>query len=36
VYSIVEDHGGVIQVDSELGRGTAFHIYLPTSPNHSE
>jgi len=28
-YSIVKESGGVITVDSQLGKGTAFHIYLP-------
>ncbi len=27
---IVEAHGGEISVDSKLGEGTAFHIYLPS------
>jgi CheY-like chemotaxis protein len=27
-YSIVKNHGGHITVESEIGRGTVFHIYL--------
>lgn len=31
VYGIVQEHGGEITVESELGEGTAFHVYLPVS-----
>ena len=29
VYGVVRNHGGFILVDSEVGSGTAVHVYLP-------
>jgi signal transduction histidine kinase len=29
VYGIVQRHGGRIQVESQVGRGTVFHVRLP-------
>ncbi len=29
VYGIVEQHGGFLHVESTVGRGTAFYVYLP-------
>ena len=31
-YSIIHKHNGHITVESELGAGATFHIYLPASP----
>ncbi len=31
VYSITRKHNGTIKVESEMGVGTTFHIYLPAS-----
>jgi CheY-like chemotaxis protein len=31
VYGIIKNHGGFIDVYSEIGEGTAFNIYLPAS-----
>jgi PAS domain S-box-containing protein len=32
-HGIVKGHGGFLNVYSELGRGTKFHVYLPASPS---
>ena len=30
VYGILESHGGFVDVDSEVGVGSTFHVYFPT------
>ena len=30
-YSIIKKHGGLLTVDSEVGKGSIFHIFLPAS-----
>ena len=32
-YGIVQNHQGIIDVESQVGTGTTFHIYLPASNN---
>ena len=36
VFGTVKGHGGYIDVDSELGRGTSFYIYFPASEKKVE
>jgi PAS domain S-box-containing protein len=31
VYAIIKNHGGIIELDSETGQGSTFHIYLPVT-----
>ena len=32
VYGVIQQSGGHLSVDSALGQGTTFHIYLPAAP----
>ncbi len=35
-YSIVKNHGGVINVSSKIGKGTTFYVYLPAIETEKE
>lgn len=34
-YKIIEEHNGYIEVESEVDKGTGFHIYLPLEKNNA-
>ncbi len=36
VYGIIRQHEGYIDVDTEVGKGTTFHIYLPSTGAEEE
>ncbi len=36
VYGIIKQHDGYIDVNSQVGMGTTFHIYLPALQTHPE
>ncbi len=36
VYGVTKQHGGVVFVDSELGKGTCFRVYLPAAQGAAE
>jgi PAS domain S-box-containing protein len=36
VYGIVRNHGGWVEVESEVGRGTTLRVHLPAAPEGAE
>jgi two-component system cell cycle sensor histidine kinase/response regulator CckA len=35
-YSLITEHGGWMQVESQVGQGSAFHVFLPRSASAEE
>jgi two-component system, sporulation sensor kinase E len=35
-FKIIEEHGGTIEIESKVGHGTIFHIYLPIAREMSD
>jgi nitrogen-specific signal transduction histidine kinase len=33
---VIREHGGRVAVESESGRGTAFHVFLPISREETQ
>jgi len=36
VHAVMEDHGGYIDIDTELGEGTSFYLYFPITRDEME
>ena len=36
VYGVIQSHEGFIDVESQVGKGTSFHMYLPGAPRSAE
>lgn len=36
VYGVLQNHKGLVDVQSEVGRGTSFYLYFPVLQNHLE
>jgi two-component system NtrC family sensor kinase len=35
-HNVIQSHGGQLDFDSEIGKGTTFYVRLPLSPAESE